>query len=167
MYPKIYNPSRQHHPVPRGRNSLEDVFSCKYCQAHVYTQPLLSGVHNRNHCPYCLWSRHVDLNKPGDRLSACKTIMQPIGLTMKPGRDKFGRACMGELMLIHRCIGCGKLSINRIAADDITERLLGVFHVSLATDAHTRNQLKTNGIRLIQEDEAWMVTSQLEGIRLN
>jgi hypothetical protein len=167
MYPKIYNPSRHHQPIPRGRNSLEDVFSCKYCQAYVHTQPLLSGVHNRNHCPYCLWSRHVDLNKPGDRLSACKAIMQPIGLTIKPGRDKFGIDCFGELMLIHRCKECGKLSINRIAADDITERLLEIFHTSMGTDAPTRDQLKSTGIHLIQEDEAWMVTRQLNGIMKN
>ena len=145
MYPKIYNPSRHHHPIPRGRYSLEDVFSCRYCQAHVYTQPLLSGVHNRNHCPYCLWSRHVDLHKPGDRLSACKAIMQPIGLTVKPGRDKFGMDCFGELMLIHRCKDCGKLSINRIAADDITERLLEIFYASIGTDAHTHVSLRSEG----------------------
>jgi len=167
MYPKIYNPSGHPHPIPSRRNPLEDVFSCRYCQAHVYTQPLISGVHNRNHCPYCLWSRHVDLDKPGDRLSACKAIMQPIGLTVKPGRDKFGMDRFGELMLIHRCKDCGKLSINRIAADDITERLQDVFWGSIRTDAQTRHQLISKGIRLLQEDESWMVTRQLNGIRLN
>ena len=30
-------------------------------------------------------------------------------------------------MLIHRCSECGKISINRIAADDIAESLFGLF----------------------------------------
>ncbi len=74
--------------------------------------------------------------------------MQPIGLTVKPGRDKFGVDGFGELMLIHRCKDCGKLSINRIAADDITERLLEIFYASIGTNAHTRDQLRINGYPL-------------------
>jgi hypothetical protein len=93
--------------------------------------------------------------------------MRPIGLTVKPGRDKFGLDCYGELMLIHCCKDCGKLSINRIAADDITERLLEVFHTSIGIDAQTRIELRSNDIHLIQEDEAWMVTRQLNGMRVN
>src|SRR4030065_2106742 len=81
-------------------------FRCCYCRAFVHTLPRLAGVKNRNHCPYCLWSRHVDLLQAGDRMSACKAIMQPIGLTVKQGRNKYGNYRSGELMLIHRCY-CG------------------------------------------------------------
>jgi hypothetical protein len=37
--------------------------------------------------------------------------MEPIGLTFK--KD-------GELMIVHKCLRCGKLSPNRIAGDDNT-----------------------------------------------
>jgi hypothetical protein len=48
-------------------------------------------VRNRNHCPYCLWSRCLDLFRAGDRLSACKAPMQPVGLALKHTRKKYGR----------------------------------------------------------------------------
>jgi hypothetical protein len=31
-----------------------------------------------DHCPICLWSKHVDIN-PGDRAEQCKGMMEPIG----------------------------------------------------------------------------------------
>ena len=90
-------------------------------------------MQNRNHCPYCLASRHVDLNQAGDRLSACKAIMQPLGLALKRVHKKYASPVSGEL-LIHRCTDCGKLSLNRLAADDDADTLLRVFEASL--DAH-------------------------------
>jgi hypothetical protein len=45
----------------------------------------------------------------GDRLSACKGIMDPIAVSI---RNK------GEWEIIHRCRACGLLRINRIAGDD-------------------------------------------------
>jgi hypothetical protein len=65
-------------------------FRCAYCRGWVSSASFVSGVHNRNHCPYCLWSRHLDLYAAGDRLSACKAPMQPVALTRKPGRGKYG-----------------------------------------------------------------------------
>ncbi len=57
-----------------------------------------------------MWSRHLD-NTPGDRRSTCGARMEPIGLTFK--RD-------GEIMIVHKCLSCDKLSPNRIAGDDNT-----------------------------------------------
>src|SRR5512147_2229255 len=99
-------------------------FRCAHCHALVSSAHLFSGVNNRNHCPYCLWSCHLDLFAAGDRLSACKAPMQPIGLTMKPGRNKYRPEAHGELMLVHACTGCGSLSINRIAADDDSQTVM-------------------------------------------
>jgi len=107
-------------------------FKCTHCREMVAVDCLLSGVKNRNHCPYCLWSKHLDLYQAGDRLSACKAGMQPVGLALKRSRKKYGPAQGGELMLIHRCTGCGSISVNRIAADDIAERLYEVFINSLS-----------------------------------
>ena len=67
------------------------------------------GTRHRNHCPSCLWSRHVDDDVPGDRASDCGGSMEPIGVTV---RDD------GEWALVHRCTACATLRSNRIAGDD-------------------------------------------------
>jgi RNHCP domain len=164
MYPEIYNVSKYDQPGRWRKNSSGDVFTCHYCQAHVCTQPLLSGVNNRNHCPYCLWSRHVDLLRAGDRMSACKAMMEPIGLTIKQRQKKYGNGRGGELMLIHRCSDCGKLSINRIAADDLTERLMDIFYSSFGLDVFIQAQLNASGIRLLMGADHELVTTQLHGM---
>lgn len=112
-------------------------FKCAHCQVLVSSAHILSGVNNRNHCPYCLWSCHLDLFAAGDRLSACKGQMRPIGLTMKLGRNKYRLEGGGELMLVHQCIECGTLSINRIAADDDCSTIVAVFQESIRNKAYT------------------------------
>jgi hypothetical protein len=96
-------------------------------------------------------------------MSACKAIMQPIGLTVKQSRNKYGWASYGELMLIHRCSECGKLSINRIAADDLIERLMEIYYASIGLDVVTLNQLEICGIRLLKEEDVNLVVNQLHG----
>jgi hypothetical protein len=167
MYPETYDTLQSTRRRRWGRQLEEDVFLCRYCHASVSTHPLISGVQNRNHCPYCLWSRHVDHAKAGDRLSACKAIMQPIGLTIKRSYDKYGKSRLGELMLIHRCSECGKLSINRIAADDLPERLMEVFYASTSLERSIREQICANAIHLLQEDEWLLVAMQLQGTTQN
>ncbi len=164
MYPEIYNLSRHPQCRCRAAHPHEDHFTCLHCGALVYTQPLTCGVQNRNHCPYCLSSRHVDHAQAGDRLSACKALMQPIGLTMKPGRNKYACCSVGELMLVHQCGDCGKFSINRIAADDQAERLMALFHASIGLDEPQRSLLIESGIRLLTGDDAGLVERQLFGI---
>lgn len=142
---------------------VEESFKCKHCQAYVHTTPILSGVQNRNHCPYCLRSRHLDLYQAGDRLSACKAMMQPIGLTVKITRNKYGRKQIGELMLIHRCSECSKVSINRIATDDNNSELESVLRNSSEINSSMRVELENMGIHLLQSKEAHIVTEQLFG----
>ncbi len=166
MYPEIYSPAKHRLEDRWRKGQPEDVFICRQCKALVYTQPILSGVRNRNHCPYCLWSRHVDWQVAGDRLSACKAGMEPIGLTVKQRGDKYGNGCNGELMLIHRCRECGKLSINRIAADDLSDRLMAIFHASAGMDTLTRDKLEECGIWLLQRPDHKLVTIQLYGVNL-
>jgi hypothetical protein len=89
--------------------------------------------------------------------------MQPIGLSIKPGRNKYGSGYSGELLLVHCCSACKKLTINRIAADDTVEGLVIVLHESDALDIHTRNSLKSEGIRLLQARDEAVVTMQLVG----
>jgi hypothetical protein len=136
-------------------------FQCGHCHAFVSSAHLLSGVNNRNHCPYCLWSCHLDLFSAGDRLSACKGQMRPIGLTLKTGRNKYRRGTGGELMLIHQCVECGSLSINRIAADDDAATLMDVFETSVEHQIHT--VCEANGIAALKRTDSAAINKQLLG----
>lgn len=145
-----------------AHDRLDDGFKCKHCDAFVSSASFLSGVQNRNHCPYCLWSRHVDLHAAGDRLCACKSPMRPVGLTVKSVHKKYA-ARSGELMLVHLCTGCDSLSINRIAADDIPETVFGIFHFGDTMGPTLRERLEEEGIRLLQAADAETVQKQLFG----
>lgn len=147
----------------RARFATFGDFKCAHCHAMVSSAHLLSGVNNRNHCPYCLWSSHLDLYAAGDRLSACKAPMKPIGLTMKKGRNKYQRDTRGELMLIHQCTECKTLSINRIAADDDSETVMAVFQVSLVPGHQIHALCQEYGIMILQKEDTRLVSAQLYG----
>ncbi len=137
-------------------------FRCVHCSAIVNTDRITSAVSNRNHCPLCLWSRHLDLFMAGDRLSACKAPMVPLGLTIKPGRNKY-RADCGELMVVHSCVDCGRLSINRIAADDDSQTLLEIYSASVYIPDATRAILLASGICLLGRENACLLRRLLLG----
>lgn len=138
-------------------------FKCVHCLAFVSSAHELSGVNNRNHCPYCLWSCHLDLYVAGDRLSACKAGMKPIGLAMKKGRNKYRSESRGELMLIHECMECRAISINRIAADDDTLTIFAVFQESLAVHHQIKMRCNQYGILPLNANDIEMVKVQLYG----
>ena len=85
----------------------QESFRCRHCRQMV--GPTISGGRHRNHCPLCLYSRHVDDRRPGDRASTCGSVMAPVGLLTRRN---------GEQVILHRCLGCGREKPNRIAADD-------------------------------------------------
>lgn len=147
----------------RDGKVYEKGFSCAQCGFSVTTSRDMSGVNNRNHCPRCTWSKHVDEFKAGDRKAECKSRMQPIGLTLKQTPKRYNREAVGELMLIHRCTGCGKLSINRIAADDDATMIYQVFNRSLGLTEKWKYLLKDEGIRLLGSTDLTVVYSQLFG----
>jgi hypothetical protein len=138
-------------------------FRCAHCHAVVSSAHLFSGVNNRNHCPYCLWSCHLDLFAAGDRLSACKAPMKPIGLTMKKGRNKYQPEPRGELMLIHQCLECQTLSINRIAADDDAVTVMDVFKRSFTLAHQVQLLCQENGIVTLSIEDTEIVRTQLYG----
>ena len=92
----------------------QESFTCLVCGRLV--SPEGAGTAHRNHCPYCLSSKHLD-TEPGDRSAACGGTMEPIAVWVRKG---------GEWALIHRCRVCGALSSNRIAADDNPVKLLSL-----------------------------------------
>lgn len=84
----------------------EEPFVCDHCGENVKT--LRQGTY-RDHCPTCLFSKHVDKDGPGDRLSSCKGTLEPIAIDQD---DKKG------FMILYQCVNCGKRSRNRAADDD-------------------------------------------------
>jgi DNA-directed RNA polymerase subunit RPC12/RpoP len=83
-----------------------DSFTCENCKREVSKHPSWSA---RNHCPVCLYSKHLDKEFPGDRLSKCFWIMKPIWKDFK--KNKWW-------MLVHECIKCLKKIPNKLAEDD-------------------------------------------------
>jgi len=81
-------------------------FRCRNCRLDVPADA--PGTAHRNHCPNCLWSRHVD-DSPGDRAALCGSSMEPIAISVRGA---------GEWVLVHRCLGCDTVHLNRIAGDD-------------------------------------------------
>lgn len=146
-----------------SRSSTFGDFRCAHCHTIVSCAHLLSGVNNRNHCPYCLWSCHLDLFTPGDRLSACKAPMKPIGLTMKKGRNRYQSKSRGELMLIHECVECKTLSINRIAADDDPATIMEVFQASQTLGHTFFADCERHGISILKAEDADILATGLYG----
>lgn len=102
------------------RSDADQAFKCGHCRQFIGA-PVLGGRH-RNHCPNCLYSRHVDGTRPGDRRSDCHALMMPVGIIARRN---------GEQAILHRCLGCGKEGPNRIAADDNPVSLLRLPPVAL------------------------------------
>jgi hypothetical protein len=91
----------------RRRATISEPFKCRHCRAFIGAPP--TGGQQRNHCPMCLYSLHVDDRTPGDRLSTCRSLMQPVGVFYRRNLEQ---------VVVHRCLGCGFVRYNRIAADD-------------------------------------------------
>lgn len=101
-------------------HACNDIFICKACGREVI--PEGAGGGHRNHCPNCLMSLHLD-NTPGDRSADCGGHMEPIAVWVKNN---------GEWSILHRCRQCGKISANRIAADDNPMKLMSIAMKPLA-----------------------------------
>ncbi len=84
-------------------------FVCLFCGKEAPPHPTSS----RNHCPYCLWSLHVDVS-PGDRLNTCRGLMKPVGLESREGKMK----------ILYLCEQCGASGKNVTAPDDNSDKIV-------------------------------------------
>ncbi len=91
-------------------------FPCQHCGAFIV------GNGYTNHCPHCLWSRHVD-KYPGDREESCGGMMAPVLLV----------GSSPNYRILHKCDICGFERINDMQADDSTDAI-----VALAKNPHPR-----------------------------
>jgi hypothetical protein len=89
-----------------SRKSENSAFTCGHCGLEVL--PVTNGSY-RNHCPFCLHSKHVDVF-PGDRMSECGGLMKPVGLRFKSGKG---------FQIVHECPRCGETSVNKVAQDTV------------------------------------------------
>ncbi len=70
-------------------------------------------------------------------------------------------------MLIHQCIECGDISINRIAADDDPDAILNVFEESFSNDDQIRRLCSEQEIMMLDVEQTPMVHLQLYGQSIN
>lgn len=84
-------------------NMIEEEFVCSNCGKLVHNL----GYTARDHCPYCLYSMHVDIN-PGDRLNECKGLMAPVGI----------EKCKDTYKVVYKCEKCKEIHKNIMAKDD-------------------------------------------------
>ena len=84
-------------------------FVCEKCEK------LVKGDGFTDHCPECLWSKHVDIN-PGDRLSTCKGMMEPKGVK-KEGEKYF---------IYYKCQDCGFEHRVKNAEKDDFEKIIEI-----------------------------------------
>ena len=82
-------------------------FVCERCGESV------TGDGYTNHCPLCLYSKHVDIY-PGDRAESCNGLMMPIRLERK--RDGF--------VIVHQCGRCGEERSVKARPEDTLSVLL-------------------------------------------
>ena len=81
-------------------------FTCQVCGTKV------KGTGYTNHCPHCLWSKHVDLN-PGDRQAVCQGLMKPVSLTQRKGKTQ----------ILYQCQKCNYKHFNQVTPEDDQEKI--------------------------------------------
>ncbi len=82
---------------------IDEEFICENCGRKVETLKYTA----RDHCPYCLYSKHVDIN-PGDRKNTCLGVLVPFSV------EKFKKG----FKIIYKCQKCGQIKKNIMAIDD-------------------------------------------------
>jgi rubrerythrin len=92
--------------MPKFTRTKED-FACGHCGK------LIKGNGYTNHCPHCLWSKHVDIN-PGDRQHICNGLMKPVEMDIE----------QGKYIIVHKCQNCGTVKRNKASPEDDFENIL-------------------------------------------
>jgi uncharacterized Zn finger protein len=84
-------------------------FVCEKCGTEVV------GNGYTNHCPECLWSKHVDVF-PGDRAGDCEGMMEPISVKKNKG----------EYIITHKCVKCGFVKPNKAVKEDNFQMIIQI-----------------------------------------
>ena len=89
----------------------DEEFLCENCNKDVKTLSYSA----RDHCPFCLFSKHVDIN-PGDRSNTCLGLLEPIDI------EKYKKT----YKVIYKCVSCNQLHKNIIAYDDDVDIIIKI-----------------------------------------
>lgn len=92
-------------------NMIDENFICEHCGKEVTKAEYTA----RDHCPYCLYSKHVDIN-PGDRQNTCRGLLKPIGV------EKF----KDTYKIIYKCTSCRQEHKNIVANDDDMQEIIRI-----------------------------------------
>ena len=95
--------------MPKLFQKRKEDFVCENCGIEVF------GTGYTNHCPECLWGKHVDIN-PGDRSADCGGRMTPIAVEAKD--DGY--------ILLHKCEKCGFERKNKVGKKDNFNQVLKI-----------------------------------------
>lgn len=87
----------------------DEEFICDNCGQNVSKLEYTA----RDHCPYCLYSKHVDIN-PGDRLNECRGLLKPVGI------EKF----KNSYKIVYHCEKCNAIHKNIMANDDNFDKII-------------------------------------------
>lgn len=90
--------------VSQNFKKVNEAFNCQHCGRDV---PIASKT-CRNHCPFCLYSKHVD-RSPGDRQNQCQGLLKPVA---------YHHHSKKGLMIDFKCLRCGEESRNIANLDD-------------------------------------------------
>ncbi len=92
-------------------NEIDESFVCEKCGFKVEKL----GYSCRDHCPNCLYSKHVDIN-PGDRKNSCRGLLKPIGIEKYKDTYK----------ILYECEKCKKNHKNVVAKDDNINEIINL-----------------------------------------
>lgn len=93
---------------------IDENFICENCHKQVEQLHYTA----RDHCPYCLYSKHVDIN-PGDRSNLCQGLLKPIGI------EKFRET----YKILYICEKCGENHKNILAKDDSMDKVIELSNI--------------------------------------
>ena len=82
-------------------------FVCENCGHKVV------GTGYTNHCPKCLYSKHVD-NIPGDRANKCNGLMAPVEILYHNG----------QYSITHKCLRCRVTKNNKTSPEDDFDKII-------------------------------------------
>jgi len=83
------------HKASEGQRNFvrfKESFVCENCGHKVV------GDGYTDHCPKCLWGKHVDDEIPGDRASECRGLMEPVKTVVSMSDVSF--------QIIYKCTKC-------------------------------------------------------------
>ncbi len=88
---------------------IDEPFVCEKCHQEVSCLKYTA----RDHCPFCLYSKHVDIN-PGDRQNTCHGLLEPVGIEKYKNTYK----------IIYKCLKCHQNHKNIMANDDDMNKII-------------------------------------------